>query len=216
MKKVGLLLLVLVLALGATGVGFAKWSQTLTIDGIVETGELTVGIRDVAVFDQGPDPAAPPGHNEEGKDVAVHESINGEYKCTHTTWGDFYHGVIETIYNAYPYYKSGTVIEFANCGTIPAKIDTVTMQVIDGNPVILDYLEVAEWEVYLNDGSIGMGVGKADLEAFLANFQLHPCEKLTLVVMFYFIEEIETELLPQMDYVVFQWMITWSQWNEVP
>ena len=40
MKKIGLLCLALVLALGTLGVGFALWSETLYIDGTVYTGEL--------------------------------------------------------------------------------------------------------------------------------------------------------------------------------
>lgn len=42
MKKIGLICLALVLALGTMGVGFALWSETLYIDGTVNTGELSV------------------------------------------------------------------------------------------------------------------------------------------------------------------------------
>ncbi|GAI88098.1 unnamed protein product, partial [marine sediment metagenome] len=42
MKKLGLLCLTLVLALGTLGVGYAMWSDTLTITGDVNTGEFIV------------------------------------------------------------------------------------------------------------------------------------------------------------------------------
>jgi hypothetical protein len=40
MKKIGLLALALVLALGSLGIGFALWSETLYIEGTVNTGTL--------------------------------------------------------------------------------------------------------------------------------------------------------------------------------
>jgi hypothetical protein len=45
MKKVGFLVLALVLVLGTMGVGFSMWSQKVTITGTVGTGNLLVGIR---------------------------------------------------------------------------------------------------------------------------------------------------------------------------
>ena len=216
MKKVTLLLLALVLALGATGIGFAKWSQTLYIDGSIDTGTFEVGVRDVGVMDQGPDPNMEPGMNPEGKDVAYHESINGDYKCTHDAWGDFYHNIYETINNAYPYYMSGTMLEFGNCGTIPAKIDDVTLTVISGNPALLDYLVITDWALDLDDVVFDSGTGVMDLMVALESYQLEPCHKLSLIVEFYFEEEDGAgNILPQGDYVVFSYAITWSQWNEV-
>ena len=40
MKKIGLLSLALVLALGALGVGYAAWTDTITIEGTVNTGSV--------------------------------------------------------------------------------------------------------------------------------------------------------------------------------
>ena len=40
MKKIGIICLAVLLALGALGVGYAKWFDTLNIQGTVETGEL--------------------------------------------------------------------------------------------------------------------------------------------------------------------------------
>ncbi len=46
MKKIGLLSLALVLALGTLGIGYAWWDETLVVDATVGTGELEVIIRD--------------------------------------------------------------------------------------------------------------------------------------------------------------------------
>jgi len=44
MKKIGLLCLALVLALGALGVGYAMWYDEVTIEGTVDTATLRLGI----------------------------------------------------------------------------------------------------------------------------------------------------------------------------
>ncbi len=43
-KKIGLLALALVLALGTLGVGYAAWTDTITIDGSVNTGTLDLNV----------------------------------------------------------------------------------------------------------------------------------------------------------------------------
>jgi hypothetical protein len=45
-KKIGLLALALVLALGALGVGYASWSDTIFVSGTVETGSVDLEIID--------------------------------------------------------------------------------------------------------------------------------------------------------------------------
>lgn len=40
MKKIGLICMALVMALGSLGVGYAMWSKTLIIDGSVGTGDV--------------------------------------------------------------------------------------------------------------------------------------------------------------------------------
>jgi hypothetical protein len=44
MKKIGLIVLALVLALGTVGVGYAMWQDTIYIDGNVETGSLDINV----------------------------------------------------------------------------------------------------------------------------------------------------------------------------
>ncbi|MCD6391565.1 MAG: hypothetical protein J7L92_06220, partial [Dehalococcoidia bacterium] len=48
MKKIGLLSLALVLALGTLGVGFAMWQDTVTIEGTVNTGSVDLDIEELS------------------------------------------------------------------------------------------------------------------------------------------------------------------------
>ncbi len=48
MKKIGLLCLALVLALGTLGVGYASWTDTVVIDGSVSTGDVDIEIDSVS------------------------------------------------------------------------------------------------------------------------------------------------------------------------
>ena len=48
MKKIGLLCLVLVFALGSLGIGYAAWTDTLYIDGTVNTGDVDIDIGKVS------------------------------------------------------------------------------------------------------------------------------------------------------------------------
>jgi len=48
MKKIGILILTLVFALGAVGVGYAMWSDTISISGTVKTGSLDLDITGVS------------------------------------------------------------------------------------------------------------------------------------------------------------------------
>jgi len=48
MKKIGLLALALVLALGTLGVGYAAWTDTIVIDGSVNTGDVDIVIDSVS------------------------------------------------------------------------------------------------------------------------------------------------------------------------
>lgn len=45
MRKIGLLCLALVLALGALGVGYASWIDTITIQGTVNTGSVDINVE---------------------------------------------------------------------------------------------------------------------------------------------------------------------------
>ncbi|MCD6391228.1 MAG: hypothetical protein J7L92_04475 [Dehalococcoidia bacterium] len=117
MKKIGLLCLALVLALGTIGVGYAMWFDTVTIEGTVDTASLTMGFQELNVWE---DPEV------EGKDVG---SINGYLdveKGSHWVTDPhdghnepIYDKIVISINNAYPCYWGHITFVVANGGTIP-------------------------------------------------------------------------------------------------
>ena len=108
MKRIGLICLALVLALGAMGVGLAQWTETLTISGVVCTGELDVDYTNVNCSD-----------NEGAEDVAT---------CSVTVSGaDDSEVLTITIDNGYPCYTCTVDFDVINAGTIPVNLGGVQL-----------------------------------------------------------------------------------------
>ena len=97
MKKVTLLALVLVLCLSGVGVGYAMWSDTLYIDGTVNTGSVDVDIQCVTCSDS----------EIEGKNVSG---------VTCSSDGTTLTVIVE---NAYPCITYTVEFLVTNTGTIP-------------------------------------------------------------------------------------------------
>ena len=130
MKKIGILALALVLALGSLGIGYAMWSETLTIEGDVSTGEVSVRIDSQYDNDINPelDPCEPGSWdvaatpvwvgNRYSKNVAqttsVYDQVDGE-------WGKI------IITNGYPSYWGSVIWDVHNDGTIPVQLWSVTL-----------------------------------------------------------------------------------------
>ncbi len=157
MKKIGMLLLVLLLALGGLGVGFAKWSEPLYINGTVNTGELDWEITNCSMLDTF---APPPYHPTETPDYTCHPGF--EYDPVHgyywqldknVGWGeqelvdsddDGDNDTLEvTLHNAYPCYFNSVSFYVRNNGTIPliiekAVIDSTEIYSTPADPVQID------------------------------------------------------------------------------
>ena len=121
MKRIGLLCLALVLALGTLGVGYAMWSDEVTIEGTVDTGTLRLGIikAEVTLY--------------QDKDVATASlTFEGEI----APWcGTFppeaepfaYEKLVVALNNTFPCLTVDIEFYVGNVGTIPIHITGLNM-----------------------------------------------------------------------------------------
>jgi len=214
MKKIGLICLALVLALGVLGVGFAHWSQEVVIEQEVTTGEVLVGVFGWQV-------------HYEDKDACNVTVTHGEYKFSKLI-DPFPPGAIIPGVGVYPYYESAKItidnlypslwiVEdffIANAGTIPVKLQ-VTLNVTDPDGVY-KHLDL-RWKKYVfSDGVWTLhaeGMGKADVElpklvAALEGEQLEPCETIFL----WFDKHLQQEA-PQGKTASLELKVNGIQWN---
>jgi hypothetical protein len=102
MKKIGLLVLALVLALGTMGVGYAMWFEDLFLDVTVETGELDVQWSVHEVWD---------------------DEIEGKNFSEIRAWIDPDTGRLQIqVLNAYPCMYYYAMIDVSNVGSIPVHL----------------------------------------------------------------------------------------------
>lgn len=134
MKKLGIISLILLIALGSIGVVYANWSQTLTGTANVYTGSFKADITQAITDDTGTgsyqghnDPStagtyssgAWSGTNPVSQDVAymtVSASASGGQA------GNPVDTLTVTVYNAYPGYFGTVYFVVSNDGTIPMNI----------------------------------------------------------------------------------------------
>jgi hypothetical protein len=200
MKKIGLLALALVLALGAVGVGYAHWLDTVYINQTVETGDVKVGVFGVA--DKLGDEKNVVGLNVTHANLKWPKEIRAVPGGTLTLPAplpgpyDFYESVTVDITNYYPSVSVREDFYIGNAGSIPVHL-WVTLTVNDPDGVY-DHLTIS-WVKYLikADGTItaeASGIGKAtvggspdgaELGAIrdaLEGQQLHQCDTVLLWV----------------------------------
>lgn len=124
MKKIVILGLTLVLALGSMGVGYALWSDALYLEGTINTGELDICMISVADDDSSAN-GIDPGYN---KDVA----------STSATIVDCYNATV-TVTNGYPSYSNFVHFTTEVRGTVPVILEDII--ITNPNPCI----EVMAW-----------------------------------------------------------------------
>jgi hypothetical protein len=183
MKKIGLLCLALVLAMGALGVGYALWWDELMVQGNVDTGVLCwEWSRTPLTTDKGPPPTfinpdmnILPGFEGDWfyapgmKDVGYTYAVKDDDK--HITFN---------LVNVYPCYFDMFSIYYQNCGTVPLHFEYITFysgpEATPWDSVTLNWIaeEYAPFGLDLDND------GKDDIEFRWGNHigsQLHPGEE---------------------------------------
>jgi hypothetical protein len=144
MKKMGLIGLALVLALGALGVGYALWSQQLTITGSTTTGSLSAGFGEIQYNDMYEDPPGSgffvPGEVE-GKDVASISHTVSEWFTDPITNKSAPTRLSIAITDAYPCYWAAITFRVKNLGTVPIMIYQIIISDPTGELVWDDILK---------------------------------------------------------------------------
>lgn len=206
MKRIGILALVLVVALGALGIGYAKWSDTVIVNGSVETGEVcflidcesagevfhgSAPFNDSNWVDWVATPGAvscPPGFTFTGIHEVDKDVASSSAECDDVDEDGMTETINFTIDNAYPYVLLELSFVVCNCGTIPIKIETPTITQDDG--LLIQWLD-----------NIG--------------YQLHPGE---CVEISFYVGVTQTlpngELTPQGTALHFSATVSAVQWNE--
>jgi predicted ribosomally synthesized peptide with SipW-like signal peptide len=181
-KKMGLLFMVLVIALAGLGVGFAAWTDSITITGTVTTGSVDLEVEGYSgmwvykdlLFDVDPIITTAPMVDPAGND----------YLLVASSWAEAGPGapgadVIMTWNNLFPLpepfggFQADVVLHYN--GTIPAKVNQV-LWAWTGDPGLeLLYFDATATIISTLDGSrIGDIVD--------VGYQLHYCDTIELVV----------------------------------
>lgn len=148
MKKIGLLCLALVLALGTLGIGYATWSDNVTVEEQIFSGELCAGFVPLCTVSDDPGSLDTMLIGElcgtyewdlvtEAKDI-------GSGNCTFQDLNADGHNetLVVTINNTYPSYYTHVDVWLRNCGTIPWMVQKV--ELLDGNDQLLDTMYGAD------------------------------------------------------------------------
>jgi hypothetical protein len=145
MKKIGLVCLALVLAMGALGVGYAHWSQTLYINGTVETGTFIVAWSELNVYEDDEYLEKDVGSCDGSMDVWKASKVDPLTGLTI----DGYEKVVVSVSNAYPGYFVHIVLAVDNFGTIPAHVIEIVptgRDETDGQDLTFEWLTGFEYE----------------------------------------------------------------------
>ena len=213
MKKIGLICLVLVLAMGMLGAAYASWSQTLTIKEDVYTGEFCMefGPQTPTVKDtRKPPPVYPvaePGDADENATknfTSVTRTLkNVAWGTANYTAGDHPTGLIVTFNDVYPWYYNHIDFWVHYIGSIPGKIDSFVIRNETG--IVIETIRALG--IYEFDIS---GDGVPDMQIQWGHpfgDQLHYCDERDISFGFCFLQPLpqDSVITLYLEYVVVQW-----------
>lgn len=191
MKKAMGMFAALILALGMSGLAYAHWSQTIYIEGTVETGELVVGFVDYDYWDD----------EYLGKDVGDIYVDLVDWKGLHEE-DDLYEKIVIELTDVYPSYEAWIEVSIANGGSIPVNLVDFDIENIIDPDGLMDYVDVQiinyDWPLYP---------------------QLDPCDTATALIYIHILQEVwddglgEWVTCPQNATATFDGYLTFNQWN---
>lgn len=217
MKKIGLLCLALVLALGTLGVGYAAWTDTIYIEGTVTTGSLCWEFATCTLLDDDKPVNYGGDYPTDDPDFTCHDGFTWDPELGYfweldknVGWGeqeisDDGKTLTVTLHNAYPCYFNRLTFYVHNCGTVPLKIDHIVineLKISGGVPwVLFDFNEDGAFDFEIQWGNnFGEQIepGGPPPEISLWMHVLQPCPQAQLGTLTFTIE------------------IVAVQWNEYP
>ena len=239
MKKITLIMMALVLALGLGGVAYASWTDEVVITETVNTGDVLVGIVDVETDDAGaPGTPGDPGSYfigdldpgvqqgvivEYNKNVAQALSVNtgAEVIDRNSAATGFYKSITETINNGYPSYAPTVTIEIKNLGTIPVIMDDVTLATVSESPAgMCSFVELWKWQVLKSDGTTVIhqesNSSWTALDTYLetANLQIEPGDWIILKLTKHIVQDVGEAVCPESGTCTVTETLHFIQWNE--
>ena len=168
MKKIGLLSLAIVLALGALGAAYAPWTDEVEISQVVHTGSLEVGVFGYAFLDG------------DLKDVAELEVTYGDFKFSKYEGEiNFYSSVTVSVGNLYPCVWVREDFYIGVAGTVPVHLYP-EIEFFGDWDLLYECMEI-NWFIQLPDDSY-RGSGIPDFVEILTGLQVHPCETVYILL----------------------------------
>lgn len=131
MKKIKVLTLVMVMALMIMGVGYAYWTDVLTVDATVNSGKFDVQfVPDVVPTDNNKVVFDGSNNFAVGRDVAyVEGGDSAGVVVSDVAVGQEKDKITLTLQNVYPGCKGDLYFAMANFGTVPAEFETCAVTI---------------------------------------------------------------------------------------
>ncbi|GAP09570.1 hypothetical protein BECAL_00714 [Bellilinea caldifistulae] len=212
----GFLAILLIVLLAGVGVAYGLWSETLTIDGIVNTGEVNVGFRNVNV--------------EEG--VAVNGILTKPEPKEKADAANCYTEILNkgfdnetlqvTTKGAYPSWHCFVTYEVVSTGNVPVHINKPGYKLIYGPKPAWKDLGITECKLFkagkttAEEESTCTETDPTKCPPAPSYWQLHEGDKLECKLTIHFNNYEGGEPISENSTYTFQYQIMAYQWNEKP
>lgn len=224
-KKFSILLLVMVLALGSLGVGYAAWTDVIYIDGTVTTGSVCMEVspnHPITVTDDDMPPEYPKAEYPTS-DPDMNGSLDfaswgyvdknvgwGEATAVDLDGGDGINETIELVLNnVYPWYYNHVDFWAHNCGSVPVRLNKVVITDDYGNSTEVGVSDITTLD--LNDN------GTDDFQILWGHplgTQLEYCDTVNISFAMLVLQDEDPAF--QGGSFKFYISLEWVQWDKYP